>query len=149
MFCIDERLQSTCFLLGEWPLSSVLLKNDSQFPWFLLVPRKNNLKEIHQLESVERFILMEEINQLSLLMNNYFKPDKLNIGALGNVVSQLHVHIIGRKVQDALWPQGIWQPSLTNIHYDETLLNSLLPELKIRVREAGMKIESVLPDFAR
>ncbi|CEG58052.1 HIT domain-containing protein [Legionella fallonii] len=137
MFFIDERIQSTCFILGDWPLSRVLLKNEQNYPWFILVPRKDNLQEIYQLEKEERQILMEEINQLSLLINEYFKPDKLNIGALGNVVPQLHLHIIARCKKDDLWPQGIWQSSMQATLYEEKQLNALLPSLKdlIRTRE--------------
>lgn len=102
MFCIDDRIKSSSFILGEWPLSTVLLKNDASYPWFILVPRKMDIQEIYQLEKSERFLLIEEINQLSLLVRDYFKPDKLNIGALGNIVPQLHIHIVIRRKNDPL-----------------------------------------------
>ena len=134
VFCIDERIQSTCFTLGEWPLSQVLLKNEAAYPWFILVPRKANIQEIFQLEKDERNTLMEEINYLSLLINDYFKPDKLNIGALGNVVPQLHVHIVARFQNDILWPQSIWHSSVEPSTYNEVHLKSLLPALGDLVR---------------
>lgn len=137
MFCIDERIQSTCFTLGDWPLSRVLLKNEIQFPWLILVPRKDNIQEIHQLDKDERNQLMEEINQLSLLMTGYFKPNKLNVGALGNIVSQLHVHVVSRSTNDCLWPQGIWQPGLSAIPYDEEQLSILIPKLSALISTAG------------
>lgn len=80
---------------------------------------------------------MEEINQLSLLVNDYFKPDKLNIGALGNVVPQLHIHIVARNKSDDLWPQGIWQSTMQATSYEEKQLNAFLPELKNLVRSRG------------
>lgn len=129
LFCIDERILSTSFILGDWPLSRVLLKNESQFPWFVLVPRVENTQEIYQLTKENQQVLMEEINQLSLLVNRYFNPDKLNIGALGNVVSQLHVHLIARNKHDALWPQGIWQSALDSRAYEHRELNLLLADL--------------------
>lgn len=129
MFCIDERIQSTCFTLGDWPLSRILLKNEAQFPWLILVPRKDNIQEIHQLNKKDRGTLMEEINQLSLLMTHYFKPEKLNIGALGNIVPQLHVHVVARSAKDSLWPQGIWQSSFNATPYSEDKLKTLLPVL--------------------
>ncbi|HAT1774896.1 HIT domain-containing protein [Legionella pneumophila] len=129
MFCIDDRIKSSSFIIGEWPLSTVLLKNDASYPWFILVPRRMNIQEIHQLEKSDRFLLIEEINQLSLLASDYFKPDKLNIGALGNIVPQLHIHIVIRRKSDPLWPQGIWQASMPSIPYPESELKSLLPTL--------------------
>ncbi|KTD65863.1 HIT domain-containing protein [Legionella shakespearei] len=137
MFCIDERIQSSCFTLGDWPLSRVLLKNEVQFPWLILVPRKDNIQEIHQLDKDERIQLMEEINQLSRLMTDYFKPDKLNVGALGNIVSQLHVHVVARSTTDCLWPQGIWQPALKTIPYDEEQLSVFIPKLSGLISNAG------------
>lgn len=140
MFCIDERIQSTGFFLGDWPLSRVFLKNEECYPWFILVPRKENIQEIYQLVKEEREVLIEEINQLSLLVNGYFKPDKLNIGALGNVVPQLHVHIVARTKNDVLWPQGIWQSSMLATPYDEEKLKTLLPILRNLIRVKGQGI---------
>ena len=134
MFCIDERIQSTSFLLGDWPLSRVFLKNEDSYPWFILVPRRENIQEIHQLVKEERQILMEEINQLSLIVKDNFKTDKLNIGALGNVVSQLHIHVIARNKKDTLWPQGLWQSSMNSTPYEEQRLNKLLPDLQELIR---------------
>lgn len=130
LFCIDERIQSTCYTLGDWSLSRVLLKNEAQFPWLILVPRKDNIQEVYQLAKEERLILIEEINQLSVIMNSYFKPDKLNTGALGNIVSQLHVHLVARYQKDVLWPHGIWQPALSATPYEENDLKSLLIDLR-------------------
>ena len=140
MFSIDERIQSTGFFLGDWPLSRVFLKNEECYPWFILVPRKDNIQELYQLEKEERQILIEEINHLSLLVNGYFKPDKLNVGALGNVVSQLHVHVVARSKNDDLWPQGLWQSSMHATSYDETKLKGLLPLLRDLVRLKGQEI---------
>ncbi|WP_058472386.1 HIT domain-containing protein [Legionella quateirensis] len=140
MFDIDERIQSTGFFLGDWPLSRVFLKNEAQFPWFILVPRVENVQEIYQLNKQDRQILMEEMNQLSLLVATYFKPDKLNIGALGNVVSQLHVHVIARNVSDSLWPQGIWQTSNNSVPYDNETADSMVLVLKDLIDEAGRKV---------
>lgn len=143
MFSIDERIGSTSFILGEWPLSQVLLKNEAQYPWLILVPKKNDICELFQLEESERLILMEEINQLSLLMNGYFNPDKLNIATLGNVVPQLHIHVVGRFRNDPLWPQGIWHSGLSARAYTEEQLSILLPDLTARVREKTTLIGDV------
>ena len=118
---LDERLSSSCFVLGNWPLSTVLLKNDQSYPWFLLVPRVNNVEEIYQLESHEQIMLMQEIYHLSLLVNS---------AALGNIVRQLHVHCVARTSNDPLWPQGIWQSCYQSKAYSEEQLQLLLPILK-------------------
>ena len=136
MFQLDERIQSSCFTLTDWPLSRVLLKNEAGYPWFLLVPRKNNIQEIHQLTKEERELLMEEVNQLSLVLNAFYKPEKLNIGALGNIVSQLHIHLVARSKQDALWPHGIWQSSFTATPYPKHQIESLVPDLKALIEQA-------------
>jgi diadenosine tetraphosphate (Ap4A) HIT family hydrolase len=128
-FDIDSRIVSTCFELGDWPLSRVLLKNNADYPWFILVPREENVQDIDQLSPSARHMLMDEISQLSSIVRLYFKPDKLNIGALGNMVPQLHVHVIARFKTDNLWPHGIWQAGQTTTPYTDSTLQSLLADL--------------------
>ncbi len=130
MFIIDERILNTCFFLGEWSLSSVFLKNECQYPWFILVPRREGIQELYQLTQEERYVLMEEMNQLSLIVKDYFQVDKINLGALGNVVPQLHLHVVGRYVNDALWPQGIWQAVSESKPYEAVEGKKLLLDLK-------------------
>jgi len=132
-FLIDERIQGTCFTLGEWPLSRVLLKNNADYPWLILVPRIDNVQEIEQLPQPARHALIDEISALSAIVNTYFKPDKLNVGALGNIVSQLHIHIIARFTQDKLWPHSIWQAAQTTTLYSESRLNPMLDDLRQHV----------------
>lgn len=134
MFILDERIQSTSVILGDWPLSRVLLKNEAGYPWFLLVPRKQNVQELFQLNRDERALLMEEINQLSLLITDYYKPEKLNVATLGNIVSQLHVHIVVRTRSDELWPQGIWQASFKPKLYQPIALEELAVVLSVLVK---------------
>jgi diadenosine tetraphosphate (Ap4A) HIT family hydrolase len=130
LFYLDERIQSSCIALADWSLSRVLLKNDQNYPWFLLVPRKNDVQEIYQLTLQEQMLLMQEINQLSLLIKDYYQPKKINIASLGNIVEQLHIHCVARSECDSLWPHGIWQPSFTCMPYTEEQLNTVLPVLK-------------------
>ena len=129
-FEIDSRILSSCFELGDWPLSRVLLKNNADYPWFILVPRQENLQEIDQLSPALRHIFMDEISQLSSIAKHYFKPDKLNIGALGNMVPQLHMHIIARFKTDNLWPHGVWQAAQTNSLYPKNTRQLLLADLR-------------------
>lgn len=140
LFQLDARLQSTCFFLGHWTLSSVLLKNDQSYPWFVLVPRKSNIEEIYQLSQEEQFILMQEINQLSLLIKNFYQPKKINVASLGNVVQQLHIHCVARTEHDPLWPQGIWQTAYKAVPYTQATIEEIVPKLKQLIEELAPQV---------
>ena len=105
---IHPQLVNDCELLGRFPLCHLLLCNDSHYPWFILVPARLDIREIYQLDAIDRQQLLDESCQLSeFLMNNY-AGDKLNVAALGNQVPQLHLHHIVRFESDAAWPGPIW-----------------------------------------
>jgi len=137
LFQLDSRIQSTSFYLGDWPLSQVLLKNEQHYPWFLLVPRRECVRELYELKQNEQILLMQEINQLSLLVTNQYQPKKLNIATLGNIVEQLHIHCVSRAEQDPLWPQGIWHSSYTPTPYSDEAVTLILPALKHLVLQAN------------
>lgn len=82
--------------------------NDSRYPWFILVPERENIRELHELEEVDRRLLWDESARLSRTLTAIFKPDKLNIAALGNQVPQLHIHHIVRYIHDPAWPAPVW-----------------------------------------
>ena len=128
-FILDTRLENSSDPIIDLPLCNVRLKNNQHYPWVILIPRVNAVTEIFELEKNQQAILMNEINHISRCMNNYFKPDKLNIGALGNIVSQLHIHVIARFQHDLLWPHSVWQAALTEKNYTDderkTLINTL------------------------
>lgn len=126
IFSVDNRIQSTSSWICDSKLSSVYIKNDSQFLWFILIPRVENITEIYQLSPAERHLLIEEIAKISELVNGLFNPDKLNVGALGNIVSQLHVHVIARFEGDAAWPHGVWHSSCKALPYDDIELKMLV-----------------------
>lgn len=130
-FLIDSRITTTCIELTDWPLSRVFLKNEANYPWFILVPRQDNIQEIHQLPQKLQYQLMDEINQLSFIIHDQFKPDKLNIGALGNIVSQLHIHVIARFTHDKLWPHGVWQANQTTTPYTPDAIEILIKQLQL------------------
>ncbi len=126
IFSVDERISSTSIELVDWDLSRVYLKNTADYPWFILVPRQNNIQDIDQLSQSEQQTLMNEINQLSLIVKSLFNPDKLNIGALGNIVSQLHIHVVARFTHDKLWPHGIWQANQQSTPYNLERIQALV-----------------------
>ena len=108
MFKLDERLQRDTFPVASLSLGELLLLNNAHYPWLILVPRRAGVTEVYQLEPTDRDQLWRESHQLSLWMSDYFQFDKLNIGALGNVVSQLHLHHVGRRQNDPAWPGPVW-----------------------------------------
>ncbi|HSW14103.1 MAG TPA: HIT domain-containing protein [Solimonas sp.] len=107
-FTLHPRLNADCFVAGDWPLSRLLLMNDSQYPWFILVPRRDEIREIHELDASDQTQLFRESMILSRALVQAFRGDKLNIGALGNVVPQLHLHHIVRFTSDVAWPAPVW-----------------------------------------
>lgn len=107
-FKLDEKLAQDLVMIKDLKLSQLMLMPDAENPWCVLVPRVNNVSEIYQLTNNEQAVLMEEISSISKMLVELFRPDKINIGALGNVVPQLHIHIICRWKNDRAWPNAIW-----------------------------------------
>lgn len=101
-------LQQDCQLAGRFPLCHLLLMLDANYPWFILVPDREGIAEIHELTAADRQSLLQESVVLSQAMQQAFTPDKLNIAALGNVVPQLHIHHIARYRSDPAWPDPVW-----------------------------------------
>jgi diadenosine tetraphosphate (Ap4A) HIT family hydrolase len=106
-FTLDPRLVADCIVLGDMRLSRLLALNNSLLPWFILVPRRSAI-ELFELEREDQLLLLEEINLLSRFVKEHFGSEKLNVAAIGNIVSQMHVHVIGRKTTDFCWPNVVW-----------------------------------------
>jgi diadenosine tetraphosphate (Ap4A) HIT family hydrolase len=107
-FALDPRLAADTFHVGDLALSRVLLMNDARYPWLILAPRREALHEIVDLDAASRATLIEEIAAASRFLRSLPGVDKINVGALGNVVGQLHVHVVGRAVGDPAWPGPVW-----------------------------------------
>jgi diadenosine tetraphosphate (Ap4A) HIT family hydrolase len=107
-FQLDSRLDADTIPVGDLALCSVLLLNDARFPWFVLVPRVEGVSELTDLSEEHSAQLMREIRIATRVMLELSKPDKVNVGALGNMVPQLHVHVIGRFRSDPAWPGPVW-----------------------------------------
>lgn len=131
MFALDQRLQQDTLTLGDFPLCRLLLSNDSNYPWFILVPRIDGISEVFQLDVADQQVLWQETTALAQLLNEGLGADKMNIGALGNVVSQLHVHVIVRKRDDAAWPAPVWgkHPALPYTPEQMTVIRARLRDL--------------------
>jgi len=108
MFKLHPRLKEDCFVLGHFELSLLLLMNDANYPWFILVPQREGLSEIHELSEDDQQQLARESSCLSRALAVVFGADKMNVAALGNVVPQLHIHHIVRFRDDPAWPDPVW-----------------------------------------
>ena len=108
VFALDARLAGDTHLVGDLGLSRVLLFDDARWPWLVLVPRQPGLRDLIDLARDDQHTLLDEISRCAHVLHALDKPDKLNIAALGNVVAQLHVHVIARYTRDAAWPRPVW-----------------------------------------
>ena len=133
-WALHEKLASLTTDVGDLPLSRVLLENDSNYPWLILVPRMPGASEIIDLDPNEQVQLLGEIDAASRALKAVATFEKLNVAALGNVVKQLHVHVIGRCSSDATWPKPVWGLA-PPVPYDtaarNVLVNKLRQELKL------------------
>ncbi len=107
-FTLDARLVRDTFLVGETKLNLLLLLNDARYTWFMLVPKRSGIEDLPHLSDADRATLLEESHALSVAMERAFKPDKLNVAALGNGVRQLHLHHVARTLGDPAWPNPVW-----------------------------------------
>ncbi|MFZ5617336.1 MAG: HIT domain-containing protein [Pseudomonadota bacterium] len=108
MFELNEHLENDAVRVGDMPLSLVLLMKDSRFPWAILVPRRKGLVEFHDLSPADRRDLTEEAAAVSVALQKLTGATKMNIAALGNVVRQLHIHVVARFEDDDAWPRPVW-----------------------------------------
>lgn len=135
MFELDRRLDSDTFFLCDLPLSRVLLMNDSQFPWLILVPRVVGAREIIDLSDDQQHQFLKESAMISHVINRLFSPHKLNVAALGNVVSQLHIHHVGRFDTDVAWPKPVWG-NQAPVPYTQEKVSELVDALRNAIHPA-------------
>lgn len=107
-FALDRRLAVDTIELARWPLSLVLLMNERRWPWLILVPRWPGLRDIDDLPPADRTVLIEETARASRALKDTVRPAKINVAALGNLVPQLHLHVIARFTDDPAWPRPVW-----------------------------------------
>ena len=108
MFKINNKFLKSSYHIADLKLCSVRLNDNSKFPWLILIPKRKNVTDISELNSKDQILLMKEIVLVSRLMKKLFKTSKLNIEKIGNIVPQLHIHIISRKRTDSSWPLSVW-----------------------------------------
>ena len=135
-FKLDTRLEADTYQLTDLSLCRILLMNDSRYPWLILVPRRQGLREFHDLSREDQSRLMWEITRTTKILEVCHQPDKLNIGALGNIVDQLHIHVLGRFDGDPAWPGPVWgigEP----VAYFEKQADALIREFRAQLGHAA------------
>ena len=128
-FVLHSRLAGDTVFVTDWMLSRVLLMNDARYPWLILVPRRDGAAEIFDLSVEDRATLIEEVARASEGLKKSSGATKLNIGALGNLVPQLHVHIVARNPGDAAWPGPVWGHG-TSVPYSDDAAQFLVARLR-------------------
>lgn len=143
MFEVDERLINDTVPLGDFALCRVLLMNDSRYPWLILVPRCSAVSEVFDLTAEQQQQLWLEASTVGQVLKGVYQADKINIATLGNVVSQLHIHVVVRMRDDAAWPAPVWgqgeaQPySAEAVEQIKTQLHAALTQLWLTDTEVG------------
>ena len=108
LFKIDKKFLKSSYHILDLKLCSIRLHDNSKFPWVILIPKRNNITDISDLNSKDQILLMKEIVHISKIMKKLFKTSKLNVEKIGNIVPQLHIHIIARNMKDSSWPLSVW-----------------------------------------
>jgi diadenosine tetraphosphate (Ap4A) HIT family hydrolase len=134
MFELHPRLAQDGIPLGRFSLCRLLLMNERRYPWFILVPERPAVSEIHQLSEADRIQLMRESCALSEVLAELFRADKLNVAAIGNLVPQLHVHHVVRYRNDPAWPAPVWG-RFEPLPYDE----AAVADIRAKLGGAGLR----------
>jgi diadenosine tetraphosphate (Ap4A) HIT family hydrolase len=125
MFALDPRLAADGRAVTDWPLCQVRLVDDRRYPWLVLVPRLEGAVEPFDLSPADQDRLWREANHAGRLLKSWSGADKINIAAIGNIVSQLHVHVVARRVGDAAWPGPVWGVGQADRHGPDDLAETL------------------------
>ncbi len=137
MFMLHPQLAADTIVVGDLPICRVLLnKQFSQFPWVILVPKRTALKDLSDLPELDYWPVMDEVRMVELALKAITGADKMNMGALGNMVPQLHIHVIARFKDDAAWPKPVWGNAEAAPYADTT------PEILKKLRET-LDLEAV------
>ena len=127
-FKLDRKFLKTSHNLIDLKLCTIRLNDNSKFPWIILIPKRNKITDISDLNSKDQTLLMKEIVYVSKIMKKLFKTSKLNVEKIGNIVPQLHIHIIARSKKDSSWPLSVWVVKGKN--YSKTALKVIVDKLR-------------------
>ena len=141
MFQLDPRLESSTLLLGAFPLSLLLLSKDANYPWCILVPAREDMREIYQLTEADRRQLLEESCVPAETLDNLFSAEKINVATIGNMVPQLHMHHVVRFERDAAWPGPVWG-AVAAATYPPQLLMKTAERIVTALAPLGLRAEN-------
>lgn len=130
MFQLHPQLETDTLLIGDLTVCRLLLMNNAVFPWLILVPRRADMRELFDLEPADYKIVMDEVRRVAEKFAAHTKADKINIAALGNMVPQLHIHIVARFAKDAAWPNPVWNSGVTAAPYASQIGAARVQEIR-------------------
>ena len=132
-FKLNRKFLKTSHHLIDLKLCTIRLNDNSKFPWIILIPKRNKITDISDLNSKDQTLLMKEIVYVSKIMKKLFKTSKLNIEKIGNIVPQLHIHIIARYKKDASWPSSVWV--VKGKTYNKKLVDSFVEKINLYIKK--------------
>ena len=128
LFKLDRKFLKSSYYITDLKLCTIRLNDNSKFPWVILIPKRNNITDMSDLNSKDQNLLMKEIIYVSKIMKKSFKTKKLNVEKIGNIVPQLHIHIIARSKKDSSWPLSVWVVKGKN--YSKTALKIMAEKVR-------------------
>ena len=132
MFKINKKILKSSYYITELKLSSIRLHDNSKFPWVILIPKRKNITDMSELSFKDQILLMKEIVYVSKIMKKIFKTSRLNVEKIGNVVPQLHIHIIARRKKDSTWPLSVWV--VRGKKYSQLSLIKIINKIKLSLK---------------
>ena len=141
-FTLDRRLAGDTIPVGDLELTRVLLMDDARWPWLILTPRRENIVEIFDLDAADRASLTEETAATARIIAGVPATEKVNVGALGNIVRQFHMHIVGRRTGDPAWPGPVWGVG-TRRRYESDVIGALRSEFALKFGLCGLPFQPI------
>ena len=133
LFKLDSKFLKSSHHITDLKLCTIRLHDNSKFPWLILIPKRNKISDMSDLKSKDQILLMKEIVYVSKMMKKLFKTSKLNVEKIGNIVPQLHIHIIARYKKDASWPFSVWV--VKGKSYNKKLADSFIEKIKLFIKK--------------
>jgi len=127
-FKLDRKFLNSSYHITDLKLCTIRLNDNSKFPWLILIPKRNKINDMSELKSKDQILLMKEIVYVSKIIKKLFKTSKLNVEKIGNIVPQLHIHIIARSKKDCSWPLSVWVVKGKN--YSQTALKNMTDKVR-------------------
>ena len=131
-FKLDKKFLKTSHHIKNFKLCTIMLYDNSKFPWVILIPKRNKITEITDLNSKDQILLMKEIVYVGRIMKKLFKTSKLNVEKIGNIVPQLHIHIIARSKKDSSWPLSVWV--VKGKTYTDKVLKKIVKKIRVSLK---------------